>query len=178
MDQGHTRIAYVGPKGNQSDFGPIPERWSAYKEIMRSKDLWDPDTLVFDPSLFKEWHVNASRIESIFRGKNAPTAVLGFDEVISLEVIRGLKSLNIQVPDQVSVIGHGDGLSACYSEPRLSTISPCLSEYVDTLIRALKTEIAISMSDGETLTADRDLVVPQRLLLRDSAKAMEKELTA
>jgi GntR family transcriptional regulator, arabinose operon transcriptional repressor len=177
IENGHSRIAYVGPRGNTSDFGPVSERWNAYKNTMKARDLWEPDQLVMDPSLFKEWHVNANRIDSIFKGKNSPTAVIGFDEVISLEVIRGLNAVNIDVPDQVSVIGHGDGSCGCYSNPRLSTVSPCLSEYVDSLIHTLKSELSHTYGSGEALE-QREIVVPQRLLLRDSTAAAERLMRA
>jgi DNA-binding LacI/PurR family transcriptional regulator len=173
LEQGHKRIAYIGPRGSVSDFGPIPERWAAYRTIMKENELWDPESLVFDCSLFKEWHVNSSRIEAIFRGKNAPTAVIAFDEVIALEVMRGLKAMDIQVPEQISVIGHGDSAAGCYSEPRLSTISPCISEYVDALIRTLKIELN-AVASGEELQREREVVISQRLLLRDSTAALEE----
>lgn len=177
LEQGHKNIAYVGPKGNVSDFGPIPERWNAYRDVMRSHDLWEPDSLVFDPTLFKEWHVNSNRIEAIFKGKHAPTAVIGFDEVISLEVIRGLQSMQIRVPENVSVIGHGDCHLGCYSEPRLSTVSPCLSEYVDAVIRVLKQELNATHGEGEPLS-EREIVVSQRLLLRDSTQSADSTVAA
>ena len=107
IDQGHQRIAYVGPKGTESDFGPVHERWNAYKNFMKERDLWNPDELVFQPSLFKEWPVHVSRLENQFQRTKAPTAILAYDDVIALEAMRGLQSIGLRIPDDIAIIGHG-----------------------------------------------------------------------
>jgi GntR family transcriptional regulator of arabinose operon len=166
IQEGHRRIAYVGPRGNESDFGPIMERWNAYKDTMKEMDMWYPHELIFSPALFREWHVHVEQIGSMFRGHHAPTAVIGYDDSIALEVIRALSSLGIQVPDNISVIGHDDHASGQYSSPRLSTVSPCISEYVDHIIRTLK--VSLGLEPAEDDLNNREIVVPQRLLLRES----------
>lgn len=166
MEQGHRRIAYVGPRGNESDFGPALERWNAYKDFMKEHDLWNPEDLVYSPALFREWHEHVDRLGALFRSQNAPTAIIGYDDSIALEAARALKTLGLRVPEDVSVIGHGDFSCGHYSTPRLTTVSPCISEYVDHIIRALKADL--QAENGENLLAEREIVVPQRLLLRES----------
>ena len=175
---GHSRIAYVGPKGKDCDFGPVTERWNAYKEIMKERNLWNPDEWVIDPSLFKEWHVSSDQIRSLFRGENSPTAIIGFDDIMALEVVKGLRSFGIRIPEEVAVIGHGDYLAGQYSQPRLTTISLCMAEYVDTLFRALSQMLSSNPEDGEPAVVERVIVVPQRLLLRDSILPVASMATA
>ncbi|MEW6237845.1 MAG: GntR family transcriptional regulator [Candidatus Omnitrophota bacterium] len=177
LQQGHVRIAYAGPKGGESDFGPIPERWNAYKDAMKRRDLWNPDALVINPAMFKEWHVNLTRLESIFRGSHPPTALAAYDDIIALEAARALKTLGLRIPDDIAIIGHGDFSYGRYSEPRLSTVSPCTSEYADAIIRVLCNELGLEM-DSRYTNDEREIVISQRLLLRESTHSKNELMAA
>lgn len=165
--QGHQRIAYIGPKGTESDFGPINERWNAYKDFMKEHDLWNPDDLVFQPSLFKEWPVHVTRLENQFQRPKAPTAIVAYDDTLALEAVRGLQSIGLRIPEDVAIIGHGDCSHSHYCNPRLSTVSICWSEFVDTLMTTLRKELDAKPEEGSPLTS-REIVIPQQLILRES----------
>lgn len=175
--QGHQRIAYVGPKGGDTDFGPVPERWNAYKDFMKELDLWNPDDLVFQPSLFKEWPVHVSRLESLFQRAKAPTAILAFDDLTALETMRGLQTIGLKIPEEVEIIGHGDYDSGRYSTPRLSTVSNCWSEYVDVLLRVLRNEMNKD-ADRTPEFYEREIAVAQRVIIRESTKQPTDEMMA
>ncbi|MGC9326574.1 MAG: substrate-binding domain-containing protein [Candidatus Hinthialibacter sp.] len=174
-DQDHQRIAYIGPKKTESDFGPINERWNAYKDFMKEKDWWNPDDLVFASSVFKEWPVHVKRLEQQFQSSKAPTAILAFDDTIALEAVRGLQSIGIRIPQDVAVIGHGDYGQGHYSTPRLSTVSTCWSEYVDELLRVLRVEIEAA-ADNNAPSKEREIVVSQHLLIRESTAQSSDEI--
>lgn len=167
LELGHRRIAYIGPRGGECDFGPIPERWAAYKEKMKEINMWDPDTLVFHPSMLRDWQENRHRVETIFRGDHAPTAIIGFDDATVLEAIKQLRTLNLNNVEEIAVVGHGDTPYSHYCHPRLSTVSPAYSEFVDLIIRSLIKELR-GEEDGERLVA-----APQRLILRESTLTPE-----
>ncbi len=177
IDQGHERIAYLGPKGTESDFGPIHERWNAYKDFMKSRDLWNPEELVFQPSLFKEWPVHVSRLENQFKRAKAPTALIASDDTLALEAMRGLQSIGLHIPNDIAIIGHGDYQHGHYYSPRLSTVSNCWSEYVDTLLRALRTEMD-AVAEKTTPQTQREIVVSQRLLARESTVVTSEQVLA
>lgn len=177
LDHGHQRIGYIGPKGAESDFGPINERWNAYKDFMKERDLWNPDELVFQPSLFKEWPAHVSRLETQFQRAKSPTAIVAYDDTIALEAIRGLQSIGLRIPEDISIIGHGDYSHGHYCNPRLSTVSSCWTEFVDTLLRTLRKEISVNPEEGSTLTT-REIVIPQRLLIRESTVQSSGEMMA
>ncbi|MFB3785176.1 MAG: substrate-binding domain-containing protein [bacterium] len=177
LDQGHKRIAYVGPKGAEADFGPVPERWNAYKLIMKQRNLWSPDELVIPPSLFREWHVHVNRLETLFHRANAPTAILAYDDAIALEAMRGLQAIGARVPEEIAIIGHGDYPYGQYATPRLSTVAGSWSEYADTVIRALRTELAAAAGAGAPLS-EREIVISQRLIVRESTQVKDEMLAA
>lgn len=169
VDLGHRRIAYVGPKASESDFGPVPQRWNAYKDIVRSLDQWDPENLVYHPSIFREWSLHRNRIENIFRSVDAPTAILAYNDSIALEVMSQLRTIGLRFPEDVSIIGQGDSESGAYSSPRLTTVSPNYPEFADALIRTLHEELSGTNLDAVEQTPE--LVIAPHLVQRESTKA-------
>jgi|GEM_PF-5050148 DNA-binding LacI/PurR family transcriptional regulator len=168
---GHRKIAYVGPKGSESDFGPVLERWYTYKDFMKSNNMWNPDEWLINPSVFRDWHAHSGRMENLFRSSNAPTAVIGYDDTIALEAMKGLSALGLRIPEEVAVVGHGDYPGGQYSNPRLTTVSPCHAEYVDAIFRVLMMELAVARGEN-AVNSQREIVIAPRLLLRDSALAV------
>ena len=166
-----TGVAYIGPKGSECDFGPVIERWNAYKDEMKDRGLWNPDEWVMKPSIFKDWPVHTDRIKQAFSGAEAPTAILAFDDATALEAARGLSSIGIRIPEDMALIGHGDNLAGHYSHPRLTTVAPATAELVDTLFRVLLKEIQAKKQDTEP-SEERIIKVPQRLLLRESTSPL------
>lgn len=162
---GHQRIAYFGPKNSESDFGPVPERWSAYKETMKQHNAWDPDALTFNPTVLRDWAENRRRIDAIFRSANAPTAVVGFNDLTALEAHSSLRMLDLPNIDELALMGHSDSTAGQYCQPRLSTVSTSLAEYVDAIVRILKAELS---GQKEEVAAQREYIIPQRLILRES----------
>ena len=168
LELGHRRIAYVGPRSSDSDFGPIPERWSAYKDTMKEHNLWDPEELVINSSIFQEWHHYSDHIRSLFNKSKPPTAIVGYDDTIALDAARCLISLGYRIPEEISIVGNGDYQASRYSFPRLTTISMCQAEYVDTIMRNLHN---LFLNNGSSEIAPVT-VVSQRLILRESAMAV------
>ncbi len=177
LDQGHKRIAYIGPKGGESGFGPIIERWNAYKDTMKEHNLWNPEELVFTPSLFKDLTVHAQRLESIFNRPKSPTAIIAYDDTTALDAAHGLKSIGLRVPEDIAIIGHGDFSSGRYCTPRLSTVSNSWSEYVDCLMRLLMTKES-NDNNQETAQNECEIVIQQRLLIRESTTQSTDEMMA
>ncbi len=164
---GHERIAYAGPTANAGVIGSLADRWSAYKDYMKQRNMWDPDRLVFKPSLMQEWHVHSQQIENRFKRPDAPTAIVGYDDCTVLDMARCLQSLGFRIPDEISVAGNGDQIASQFSSPRLTTVSLCHAEYVDTVIRTLW-----KLLNPDRQIESSDIVVPQRLINRNSAKAI------
>ena len=62
-------------------------------------------------------------------------------------------------------MGHSDSTAGQYCQPRLSTVSTSLAEYVDAIVRILKAELS---GQKEEVAAQREYIIPQRLILRES----------
>jgi DNA-binding LacI/PurR family transcriptional regulator len=164
---GHERIAYAGPTVQSTAIGVLSDRWNAYRDFMRERNMWDPDRLVFKPSMMQEWHVHSHQIENRFKRSDAPTAIVGYNDSTVLDMARCLQSLGFRIPDEISIAGNGDEAASQFSEPRLTTVSMCHAEYVDTLVRTL-----LKMFHPEKQIENSEIVVPQRLINRGSTKAV------
>lgn len=166
---GHERIAYAGPTASSTSIGVMADRWNAYRDYMKEKNMWDPERLVFKPSLMQEWHVHSHQIENRFKRPDAPTAIAGYDDCTVLDMARCLQSLGFRIPDEISVAGNGDLSAGQFSNPRLTTVSMCHAEYVDTLMRTV-----LKLLNPDRQIESHEIVVPQRLINRNSTKAVHE----
>lgn len=68
------------------------------------------------------------RLTDLLTGADAPTAVLCGGFFLALEVLRLVRSLGLEVPDDVSVTGYDDPAAAQYLNPPLTTVRQPLEE--------------------------------------------------
>ena len=101
VGDGHRRIAYVG--GNAEDYTNGQLRLKGYRDAMKAAGLEIPDSYIYENS------------------RDLPTAVITGSDIIAIGVIRYLKSLNIRVPEDISVFGVDDSVSDIF-DPPLSTV--------------------------------------------------------
>jgi DNA-binding LacI/PurR family transcriptional regulator len=75
--------------------------------------------------------------------RSGPTALLAANDQLAIGLIAGLRSMAVDVPGDVSVVGFDDVPSCTFVEPALTTIRVPLYE-----IGALGAQIAIDRLDG------------------------------
>jgi len=112
---GHRRIVFAGTSRGAPT--PIVERRRGYEEAMEGAglepafvegDTRDPDA------------VAARAVEAITDDHH--TAVVAAHDVIALATVSALRTVRLQVPDDVSVIGFGNIPAASMGAPKLTTI--------------------------------------------------------
>ncbi|WP_062232371.1 LacI family DNA-binding transcriptional regulator [Fictibacillus sp. FJAT-27399] len=118
IELGHKNIGFM----NGHDFAFVSKnRLEGY-----SKALLENEIIVR-----REWIANGAFSEVIAEEKalqmlqNHPeiTAIFCASDLMALGVIRAAKKLNIQMPDELSIIGYDDIVLASYVTPALTTIS-------------------------------------------------------
>jgi LacI family transcriptional regulator len=126
---GHSRIAVI--RGPEELFDSVP-RWAGVQKAAAASGLrLDPD-LVFqlpgqgDPASSFEGGVACAR--HLIASGRPFTAVLAFDDLTALGVVRGLTVAGIRVPEDCSVLGFDDVLPAAVSTPGMTTIRQPLRE--------------------------------------------------
>jgi LacI family transcriptional regulator len=126
---GHTRIAVIRGPQQMCDSEP---RWQGIQRVAREESIAIDSKLVFelpglaDPASGFEGGLRFSR-EMLASGRPF-TAVMAFDDLTALGVVRGLTEAGIRVPEDCSVMGFDDVMPAEVATPSISTMRQPLKE--------------------------------------------------
>ena len=126
---GHRRIAVI--RGPQELFDSEP-RWAGIRQAAAEAGIRIDPRLVFqlpglvDPISGFEGGMHFAR--QMLASGTPFTAVLAFDDLTALGVVRGLTDAGIQVPGDCSVLGFDDVLPAAVATPGMTTIRQPLKE--------------------------------------------------
>lgn len=135
FELGHRRIAFMrGPKAiPDSDY-----RWESIQQVAREMGLRiDPNHVIrIDAagwSMKAGYHPMAPEIgykpmQALLEKSRDFTAIFCFNDIAAIGAIRALKDAGLSVPNDVSVVGFDDILSAAYYSPSLTTVRQPLTE--------------------------------------------------
>ncbi len=132
---GHQRIAFMrGPRAiPDSEF-----RWQGIEEAARELGIkLDPSLAVRIDSA--AWSMKTGQhpmapeigykpMQALLEKSRNFTAVFCFNDIAAIGAIRALKDAGLRVPEDVSVVGFDDILSAAYATPSLTTVRQPLAE--------------------------------------------------
>ncbi|MFV0132081.1 LacI family DNA-binding transcriptional regulator [Streptomyces sp. HMX87] len=105
-----------------------------------------------------------------------PDALLCFNDQLALGALRALHERGVRVPEDVAVVGFDDVEAGRFSVPTLSTVAPDKAAVAAVAVELLqrRMEEAAGTAGAEAVPAAdrslRDLVVPHRLVLRESTE--------
>lgn len=126
---GHRRIAII--RGPEELFDTEP-RWAGVQHAAAEAGIKIDPKLVFQlPNLTDSTSgfEGGLRISSdMLASGRSFTAVLAFDDLTALGVVRGLTDAGLKVPDNCSVVGFDDVLPATVSTPGITTVRQPLRE--------------------------------------------------
>lgn len=165
IEQGHTRIAYVGGDPN---IITTQEREQAYQATMNLAELevipgW------IDYGYFSE-EGGYFAVERMVRlGNQAPTAYFAANDLMAYGIMRGLREMGFRIPEDVSVFGTNDDPTSSYTNPPLSTIQV---PYADMAEQAV--EMLIEFIQNGTLNQTSRLLECS-LVLRESVKDLNSD---
>jgi DNA-binding LacI/PurR family transcriptional regulator len=161
---GHTSVTYVGgPEASWTD----GIRWQALREAgfeleMKVRRVGPTNKPTIDAGFARVREVMAS----------PTTAVIAYNDVLAIGVIKGLRRLGVVVPDDVSVIGVDNILLAQVVEPELTTVASPLRSQGQTAVRNLVALINGAVSGGEPL------IMPVKLVVRGSTAQRSRNRTS
>lgn len=141
---GHHRIAFIaGPPASWMN----RHRWEATFELAIERGMSIVEIGPTPPTL-EGGHDVVRRITA-----SGVTAVVAYNDLIALGILRHARSSGIDVPAELSVIGFDDIFGADLTTPALSTIRSPLGELGKASIRLLAAE-----ATGTPLAPDLDLI--------------------
>jgi LacI family transcriptional regulator len=161
IELGHRRIAYLMGNDDLASFAP---RRAGFLAALKEADI-SPN-----PQWIQMSHFDGSRAFeqtcTLLREEQRPTAICAGNDHIALGVLEAARSLDIDVPRQLSVIGFDDVPAAMFSTPQLTTIRQPLREIG---IRATQMLIERLSSRPEEHITQKELFAPELVIRQSTA---------
>jgi LacI family repressor for deo operon, udp, cdd, tsx, nupC, and nupG len=154
---GHDHITYVsGPEASW----PNGIRWRSLLEAGMELELKIRRIGPFSPTI-----AGGEAAAEELRTRPV-TAVIAYNDQMAIGLIRGLSRLGARVPTDISVIGYDNIIAGDIVTPRLTTVAaPLFAE------GAAATRHLLAMIDGAPAHTGHPMMLPSRLVVRDSTGA-------
>jgi LacI family transcriptional regulator len=136
------------------------DRLFAYRESLQAAGLpIDPDLVVqCGPTIEDSYNATLQ----LLKLPSPPTAILAINDLLAIGALRAIKDLNLNVPQDVSLVGYDDIPLAKYLDPRLTSASKNGEKMGQEAMRLLLARL----DDGER--PRQKIRIPARLILRES----------
>ncbi len=161
---GHTSVTYVsGPEASWTD----GVRWQALREAGYELEM----------KVRRVGPTQSPTIDAGFRHvreilAQPTTAVIAYNDVLAIGVIKGLRRLGVVVPEDMSVIGVDNILLAEVVEPELTTVASPLRAQGQSAVRNV-----VAMVNGAVPTCE-PLLMPVTLVVRGSTAQRSRKRTS
>lgn len=162
IELGHRKIAYIG---NSSSGRTTQDRLAGFRYEMQSAGLAFPDKYIYElPGSEPEKASHAA--EYFLSLPDRPTAIVCFNDMLAIGVLRAVQQRGVRVPEELSVAGFDNIVFSNYTNPALTTF-----DQPKRFIGQKAAELILSL-----LNAASDIHIPQhkihvlkgRLLVRQS----------
>lgn len=151
---GHQRVTYLaGPEASWAD----GIRWMALRSLAAERDMQVRRLGPFPPTI-----VGGVAAASELR-QHPAAAVIAFNDLVAIGLIRGLLAFGARVPTDVSVVGFDNIFGADLVTPGLTTVAAPLRSLGSMAVHNL-----VAMIGGASATAIVPLSLPTHLIIRDS----------
>jgi len=161
---GHTTIGYVaGPEASWAD----GMRWRGMREAAEQLDVRVQRVGPFAPTL-------AGGVEAAgVIATSTVSAVVAYNDLVAIGLMRGLAAAGLRVPRDVSVVGFDDIFGAELCSPALTTVAAPL-----TALGTFAVQTLLAGMTSRTPPRVRPALLPAELVVREStAKRMRRRRT-
>ncbi|MFC5382038.1 LacI family DNA-binding transcriptional regulator [Aquipuribacter nitratireducens] len=164
---GHDSLVYVsGPEASWADGARV----RAFREAGHELQLATRATRHHAPTV--AGGVAAAR-EMLDAATGPPTAVVAYNDLMAIGVMRALQDAGVAVADDVSVVGFDDILVSQLVSPPLTTVAAPLRAMGETAVQNL-----LAVVRGAQPHAERAFVLPARLVVRGSTAHRRRKRTS
>ena len=161
---GHESVTYVaGPEASWAD----GMRWVAIMEAGHELEL---KVRRVGPCNVPTVHAGFDTAAEVLSHK--PTAVIAYNDVMAIGVIKGMRRAGVRVPDDVSVIGVDNVVLSEIVDPELTTVAAPLRAMGITGVKNLIAAI------GGATPSREPIVLPVKLLVRGSTAQRRRKSTS
>lgn len=163
IDQGHREIALV--TGSIKQDGVNEKRFSGYKRALSEAGIFYNPDYVFDGSVSYDHGCTAGKTIALEYRK--VTAVFAGADLIALGVISSLKENNVEVPDDISVMGFDNVSTLKFSLPPLTTVGQDI-----TAKGIAAAEVLVDMIEEKGKYKSMEKILPLNIIERKSVKRL------
>jgi len=164
LSLGHKKIAFI--RGGKSYSYDVKEK--IYNEILKENNFTFSNIVKIESGNSIE-AVNSSenKIKKILSEREKPTAIFACNDLMAVGSLNACRSLNIKVPDEISIIGCDDTLLSEISNPKLTSINLHMKEVGE---RAASRLISLINGDGKE---SKPIKILTNLVIRDSCRKVK-----
>ncbi|PMC33862.1 transcriptional regulator [Bacillus sp. UMB0899] len=168
---GHTKIGFIGGYDmynrlydNQMMGEILDIRNVAYEKVMREKNLYQPELVKIG-----EWGPTGGYqlMKQVIEAGTRPTALVCASDQMAIGAMRALHEANINIPQDLSIIGFNDIEAAEFLNPPLSTVRIHTDEMGKTAVKLLYDRLK-----GREIPIKA--VLSTKLVIRESSSAPKK----
>lgn len=165
IEKGHKKIAYIGAhiSENVMSIG----RYEAYLRMMRQNRLKVNPAWIIDSDWNRE--ICFKKTVELMKLEDRPTALFVGSDHMAIAAMSALHTLNISIPDELSVIGISDIADAKYFNPPLTTIAIPQAEIGEIAASTLLQRIDVDLS------LPKRIIVPTTLVERSSVARCKEQ---
>lgn len=149
IEKGHKEIAFVG---NLNATNSINDRYLGYYKALLEAGLELKEEYRLDDRNEK------GEIMDLVLPKKLPTAFVCNNDHIAYLLIRQLKKINIQVPNEISVVGFDDVIYSGISDPPITTMRVTRKYMAEQAIKLLLRRIQNPSAETRNITVDCKLI--------------------
>lgn len=145
IDNGHERIGILGSSININNF---EYRYKGVKKAIEEAGLVlrREDEILIEPTLDGAYKEMKEYLEKN-RGKEFPTALFAFNDIIALGAMKAMQEEGINIPNDISIIGFDDIPFSSMSNPNMTTIKVYTEEMGSLAVKRLIDKIENEVSE-------------------------------
>ena len=157
LELGHTKILFLaGPNGSSSSAG----RFSGYQRALAAAGVPYSDERVFLAD--KDIDSGAKAMSQALSEKVEFSGIVAYNDSVAIGAAEALAQQGFRVPEDVSIVGFGDGMLATYYRVPLTTVRVPQTEMGEKAVR-----LALEMQRGKPV---QPRTLPVELIVRDSTR--------
>jgi LacI family transcriptional regulator len=164
---GHRRVVFMRGQEFSSD---TETRWGAIHDASRKLGLAvEPELCIHLERDLPTPELGYEVTRRLLTRRSDFTALFAFNDISAIGAVRALRSKGLRVPEDVSVVGFDDILSAAYQHPALTTVRQPLRQ-----MGQIAAETVLSRITRPSAKSPREIVVEPELVIRESTAAARK----
>jgi DNA-binding LacI/PurR family transcriptional regulator len=163
IELGHTKIAYIG---NSLSGRTTLDRLTGFRQEMDAAGLVVPDKFLLEVPGSGPEHGSAV-VDAFLSMTDRPTALVCYNDMLAIGVLKRLQQIGVRVPQDVSVAGFDNIIFSAYTNPPLTTFDQP-KRFIGAEAARLLMELLDKPSDQGLSTQQNVKIIKGQLLARES----------